>query len=442
MSEQTLFIVKPDGVQRKLVGEIISRFEKRGFVILKLKMFTFTKELATEFYDPDFYKLLDSNPNVFHCNNGIFDFETCTFRDGVPDDMISISSKNNYITDELRFSDPEYQKYDAELNDFLDKLFPTPEMKEYMMNIWALSLSGKTYIQTFNVCTGSGSNGKSVNFELLSEVFGDYYCVASPALLTKSRSDANSASPAVAVLLGKRIVCSEEPDEGESIKTGVMKEAVSGTQLSCRELHKPQKTFTPQYMLFFNCNDKPEIGSTDEGTWRRIRVSPYVSKFCDYSDARLDNPTKYKNHFVKDYSIKTKFGNWKEVFLNELIIRFKKLKDNDFKIPLPKIVQNAIDEYKSGYNIYEGFKKDCLIKTAGERLTIGEAFDTFKQYADQCNHKIRNINRNTFQTEMIRVLCKLKGGTNKYWKDWAVIENYGDDDDDEEELNDSESDIE
>ena len=406
------------------------------------KRTTLVKELATEFYDPDFYKLLDSNPNVFHCNNGIFDFETCTFRDGVPDDMISISSKNNYISDEIRFSDPEYQKNDVELNDFLDKIFPNPEMKEYMMNIWALSLSGKTYIQTFNVCTGSGSNGKSVNFELLSEVFGDYYCVASPALLTKSRSDANTASPAVAVLLGKRIVCTEEPDEGESIKTGVMKEAVSGTQLSCRELHKPQKTFTPQYMLFFNCNDKPEIGSTDEGTWRRIRVSPYISKFCDYGDIRLDNPSKYKNHFVKDYSIKTKFINWKEVFLNELIIRFKKLKENDFKINLPKIVSDAIDDYKSGHNIYEGFKKDCLIKTGGERLTIGEAFDSFKQYADQCNHKIRNINRNTFQTEMNRVLCKLRGGTNKYWKDWAIVENYGDDDDDDEELNDSSSDLE
>jgi len=50
MTEQTLFIVKPDGVQRKLVGEIISRFEKRGFNILKLKMFTFTKSMAEEFY--------------------------------------------------------------------------------------------------------------------------------------------------------------------------------------------------------------------------------------------------------------------------------------------------------------------------------------------------------------------------------------------------------
>ena len=50
LTEQTLFIVKPDGVKRQLVGEIVSRFEKKGFVIQKLKMFTFTKELASEFY--------------------------------------------------------------------------------------------------------------------------------------------------------------------------------------------------------------------------------------------------------------------------------------------------------------------------------------------------------------------------------------------------------
>ena len=50
MTEQTLFIVKPDGVDRKLVGEIISRFEKRGFNIVKLRMFTFTRQMAEEFY--------------------------------------------------------------------------------------------------------------------------------------------------------------------------------------------------------------------------------------------------------------------------------------------------------------------------------------------------------------------------------------------------------
>ncbi len=50
MAEQSLFIVKPDGVERKLVGQILSRFENKGFKIVKLKMFTFTKEMAEEFY--------------------------------------------------------------------------------------------------------------------------------------------------------------------------------------------------------------------------------------------------------------------------------------------------------------------------------------------------------------------------------------------------------
>lgn len=50
MAEQTLFIVKPDAVARRLVGQIVARFENKGFKIVKLKMFTFTKSQAEEFY--------------------------------------------------------------------------------------------------------------------------------------------------------------------------------------------------------------------------------------------------------------------------------------------------------------------------------------------------------------------------------------------------------
>ncbi|HSD05271.1 MAG TPA: nucleoside-diphosphate kinase [Nitrosopumilaceae archaeon] len=50
MTEQSLFIVKPDGVERKIVGQILTRFENKGFKIVKLKMFMFTKEMAEEFY--------------------------------------------------------------------------------------------------------------------------------------------------------------------------------------------------------------------------------------------------------------------------------------------------------------------------------------------------------------------------------------------------------
>ncbi|ORY34801.1 nucleoside-diphosphate kinase [Naematelia encephala] len=49
-TEQTYIMVKPDGVQRGLVGEIIARFEKRGFKLVALKMFTPSKELLEKHY--------------------------------------------------------------------------------------------------------------------------------------------------------------------------------------------------------------------------------------------------------------------------------------------------------------------------------------------------------------------------------------------------------
>ncbi|HJN16861.1 MAG TPA: nucleoside-diphosphate kinase, partial [Armatimonadota bacterium] len=57
--QQTLIIVKPDGFQRGLVGEIISRFEAADFSVVGLRCIQLTDELAGEFYQEhagkDFY---------------------------------------------------------------------------------------------------------------------------------------------------------------------------------------------------------------------------------------------------------------------------------------------------------------------------------------------------------------------------------------------------
>jgi nucleoside-diphosphate kinase len=48
--EQTLVLVKPGAVQRGLIGEIISRFERRGLKIVAMKMIHISRELAERFY--------------------------------------------------------------------------------------------------------------------------------------------------------------------------------------------------------------------------------------------------------------------------------------------------------------------------------------------------------------------------------------------------------
>lgn len=48
--ERTLILIKPDGVERRLIGEIVSRFERKGFKIAEMKMLQMTKELAEAHY--------------------------------------------------------------------------------------------------------------------------------------------------------------------------------------------------------------------------------------------------------------------------------------------------------------------------------------------------------------------------------------------------------
>lgn len=62
--QKTFLMVKPDGVQRNLIGEIVSRFEKKGFQLVGAKLMSIPKELAEEHYGehkerPFFGELVD-----------------------------------------------------------------------------------------------------------------------------------------------------------------------------------------------------------------------------------------------------------------------------------------------------------------------------------------------------------------------------------------------
>lgn len=49
--QKTLVIIKPDGIQKNIIGEIISRIEKKGLKILNMKMMKLSRELAEKHYE-------------------------------------------------------------------------------------------------------------------------------------------------------------------------------------------------------------------------------------------------------------------------------------------------------------------------------------------------------------------------------------------------------
>ncbi|EIT86591.1 nucleoside diphosphate kinase [Fictibacillus macauensis ZFHKF-1] len=62
--EKTFLMVKPDGVERKLIGEIVTRFEKKGFQLVGAKLMTISRDLAENHYGehkerPFFGELVD-----------------------------------------------------------------------------------------------------------------------------------------------------------------------------------------------------------------------------------------------------------------------------------------------------------------------------------------------------------------------------------------------
>ena len=83
--ERTLIILKPDAIQRALVGKILSRFEEKGLQLVGMKMLTISQDLAAKHYAPHkgkpFYdglvRFMTSSPVVVMALQGRGAIEIC-----------------------------------------------------------------------------------------------------------------------------------------------------------------------------------------------------------------------------------------------------------------------------------------------------------------------------------------------------------------------------
>lgn len=82
--ERTLVLIKPDALQRSLVGEIITRIERKGLAIVGLKMMILTDEIISQHYQhladkpffPELSGFMKSTPVIALCVEGIDAIDT------------------------------------------------------------------------------------------------------------------------------------------------------------------------------------------------------------------------------------------------------------------------------------------------------------------------------------------------------------------------------
>lgn len=320
--------------------------------------------LETLFKDKDeadnFYKKLDKNNNLIGFENGVYDLEKEEFRNGKPDDFISMSVGYNYInnqTDKIN-----------DLKTFLSDIQPEESELRYLLTYLSIGLKGNL-LELFTILTGTGRNGKSKIIELLKETFGDYFGSVDSQMFTRPRPDANSPVPMLMNLLKKRIVVTSEPEKNCKLNTGFIKFITGRDCTSIRNCHQNDMIdFTGNFITLFACNDIPDVDEMDSAISKRLRCINFTTEF-------VDNPTE-THHKKINTRLNENFKYWKADFILLLIETYKEYKKNQQLIPTTNILEWT-NRYKEQTDIYFNYLNEKT-EHSEKHVHISTLFENFK----------------------------------------------------------------
>ena len=337
------------------------------------------KMAIQQFYEEDFQAKLNINGNLFACRNGMIELRVpgtdgrdhVVFRQGRPEDYMSFMAGQNlpemggidYVP--YRADDP----VQLEIAEFFSKLFPNPEVCRYTLRLLSSCLEGFNREQCFYIATGVGGNGKSKLVELMRMTLGDYQTSLQSTVLTRKRPESGAANPDIMAAKCRRFIYLQEPDDKEPMNTSRMKQFSGEDMVEARALYGDQEKFVIMGKLFMMCNKLPPVTTMDRGTWRRIRVIEFVSKFVlpDHPEYLAGRP----NVFLMDPMLDKKLRSWREPFLS-LLVHIYETQYIPFGLnPVPAAVMRASDKYKENFDIYARFRSERV----REPITIEEKME-------------------------------------------------------------------
>lgn len=361
IAEISLKLTQVSGIEKEELQSRRTRYDKivENLMNTHFKE-TLVKECKNLFYDDLFEQKLNSNLNLIGFENGIFDLEKCIFREGHPDDYVTMSTKNDYH----KWSDKN--PFNIQINNFFEQVFPNGKVRKYFLIVLSTCVSGQTKEEKFYIMTGSGSNGKSLTNDLMSKALGDYYMSCDISLITRKRGQSNAAAPEKVRMKGRRCGVFQEADDGEKMNVGLVKEMTGGDIMLMRDLFKGSDEmveFKPQMKFFLTANQLPDVPSTDDGTWRRIRVIEFISKFTT-------NPSK-PNEFIIDTNLKQKIEQWAPTFASYLIHLYINEYNNNTYLVEPQEVMASTNQYKMENDYLTEYFMDRISITTNSNNTIG-----------------------------------------------------------------------
>jgi P4 family phage/plasmid primase-like protien len=352
-------------------------------LISKLKSAPYKNNIMREaqevFFSDVFMKQLDSNPYLIAFQNGVYDLQAHTFRNGHPADYISLKMPIAYnYTYSITHPDV------VNVQDFLTKIFPDRALREYFLNLSSEIFVGGNQSKVFQIWTGDGDNGKSVTQTLFEKMLGSYSIKLPTSLITGKRTQSSSACPELARAgNGVRLAMLQEPDQKDTINIGVLKELSGNDTFFARGLYKEGQEITPMFKLVLICNDPPKLPYNDRATWNRIRVIPFESTFTDDAPESPEEQLVQKK-FPKDKHFAQKIPDMIEAFA-WLLLHY--LKHRPACLNEPHKVLFATSQYKNKNDVYKQFIEDFIVPAPQGKVFLAELYSIFKDwYRDSFPH--------------------------------------------------------
>ena len=241
---------------------------------------------------------------------------------------------------------------------------PDQALIDYVQKIIGMAAVGKGYLEALIIAYGEGRNGKSTFWNTISRVLGTYAGNMSADTLTVGCR--RNVKPEMAELKGKRLIIAAELEEGMRLSTSVLKQLCSTDVVYAEKKFKDPFGFVPSHTVVLYTNHLPKVGASDEGTWRRLIVIPFHAKIEGSSD-------------IKNYSDYL-FQNAGPYIMSWIVEGAQKAIRHEFKIHLPPVVQDAINEYR-GQNDWLGqFFMECCEIGDGLEQKSGELYQEYRSY--------------------------------------------------------------
>lgn len=304
----------------------------------------------------------DANPYLINCLNGTYDLSDFTFREPRWDDYLTMQTNFRHTVSR----DIRCERWEK----FIDEVTENNHDKaDFLQRALGYSMLGMSNEECMFILHGKTTrNGKSTLLNTIEYMLGDYSKVVPVGMICKGdrQKDAESASPTLAGLKGKRFVTMSESNEYGKMDEEKIKQLTGGEEISARALYQSAITFKPQFTLWLSCNDLPLVTDKSLFASERIKVIEFNRHF---------SPQEQDTH-LKDELTTMEAMSGIFMWLVRGYIRYK-----EHGLAMSEELTQVVRNYERDNDLVLQFLESRCVQSEGANIKAKDLYNAYKLWA-------------------------------------------------------------